>query len=148
MDGSSHIARVIGQTPTIKFPQTLFDTELCVSILLPFFLNKNLCTITDEAATLPTIKSNPLPSKTKGTVILNVDKLSFKLGREKELTCSQWTEATFNYFQFQPERDSEGDGGVFLTQWNQHFSFFHTQIDKDEHYDAWKSVEFNLHQEH
>jgi len=86
------------------------------------------------AATLPTIKSNPLPGKTKGTVILNVDKLSLKLGREKELTCSQWTEATFNYFWFQQEHNSEGDGGTFLTRWDQHFTFFHTQIDKDKHY--------------
>jgi len=99
-----------------QIPQTLFDTELCVAIPLPFFLNKNLCTITDVAATLPTIKSNPLPGKTKGTVILNVDKLSLKLGREKELTCSQWTEATFNYFWFQQEHNSEGDGGTFLTR--------------------------------
>jgi len=115
MDGSSHTARVIGQTPTIKFPQTLFNTKLCVAVLLPFFLNKNLCIITDEAATLPTVKSNPLPGETKGIMIIDVDKLFFKLGREKELTCSQWTKATFNYFWFQQECDSEGNGGTFLT---------------------------------
>ena len=84
MDGSSYTARAIGQTPTIKFPQTLFNTKLCVAVPLPFFLNKNLCIITDGAATLPTIKSNPLPSKTKGIMILDIDKLSLKLGREKE----------------------------------------------------------------
>ena len=148
MDGSSHMAGVIGQTPTIKFPQTLFDTELCVAVPLPFFLNKNLRIITDEAAALPTVKSNPLPGETKGTTILDVDKLSLKLGREKELTCSKWTEAAFNYFRFQQERDSEGDGGTFSTRWDQHFTFLHTQIDKDKHYDAWKSVEFDLHQEY
>ena len=148
MDGSSQTARIVGQTPTIKFPQTLFDTELCVAVPLPFFLNKNLRIITDEAATLPTVKSNPLPGETKGTMILDIDKLSLKLGREKELTCSQWTEAASNYFRFQQERDSEGDNGAFSTRWDQHFTFFHTQIDKDEHYDAWKSVEFDLRQEY
>ena len=115
MDGSSQTARVVGQTPTIKFPQMLFDTELCVAVPLPFFLNKNLHIITDEAATLPTVKSNPLPGETKGTVILDVNKLSLKLGKEKELTCSQWMEAAFNYFRFQQERDSEGNNGSFST---------------------------------
>ena len=100
MDGSSQTARVIRQTSTIKFLQTFFDTELCITVLLAFFLNKNLQIITDEAATLPTVKSNPLPGKTKGTVILDIDKLSLKLEKEKELICSQWTEAAFNYFRF------------------------------------------------
>ena len=44
-----------------------------------------------------------------------MDMLSLKMGREKELTCSQWTKAAFNYFQFQQEHDSEGNGGMFLT---------------------------------
>ena len=148
MDGSSHIARVVGQTPTIKCPQTFFNTKLCVAIPLPFFLNKNLCIITNKAATLPTIKYNPLPGETKGTMILDVDKLSLKLGREKELICSQWTKVTFSYFQFQQECNSESNSGTFSTQWDQHFTFFHTQINKDKHYDAWKSIKFDLCQEY
>jgi len=105
--------RVVGVPATIIFPQTLFDTENCVSIPLPFFLNKNLRYITDKAATLPTIKSNPLPGETKGINIIDVEKLSATLGKEGSLTCSQWTEAAFQMYRFQQERDSDGPNGAF-----------------------------------
>ncbi|KAF8151558.1 hypothetical protein B0H34DRAFT_784721 [Crassisporium funariophilum] len=95
MDGSIHTARVIGVPATIIFLQSLFDTENCVLIPLPFFLHKNLRYITDNAATLPTVNSNPLAGKTKGISIINVQKLSATLGKEGSLTCSQWTEAAY-----------------------------------------------------
>jgi len=71
MDGSLQTPCVVGVPATIIFPQTLFDTENCVSVPLPFFLNKNLRYITDKAATLPTIKSNPLAGDTKGINIID-----------------------------------------------------------------------------
>lgn len=89
MDGSLQMPHVIGVPATIIFPQTLFDTENCVSIPLPFFLNKNLRYIIDKVATLPTIKSNPLAREMKGISIINIEKLSASLGREGSLTCSQ-----------------------------------------------------------
>jgi len=147
MDGTLQTPRVIGVPATIIFPQTLFDTENCVSVPLPFFLNKNLRYITDKAATLPTIKSNPLPGETKGINILDVEKLSATLGKEGSLTCSQWTEAAFQMYRFQQERDSEGPNGAFATWYSDHFNFFNSQLDRDEMYQSWKDVELELRQE-
>ncbi|KAF8799675.1 hypothetical protein BYT27DRAFT_7025824, partial [Phlegmacium glaucopus] len=147
MHGSLQMPRVIGVPATIIFPQTLFDTENCVSIPLPFFLNKNLRYITDKAATLPTIKSNPLAGETKGINILDVEKLSATLGKEGSLTCSQWTEAAFQMYRFQQERDSDGPNGAFATWYSNHFNFFNSQLDRDEMYQSWKDVELELRQE-
>jgi len=147
MDGSLQTPRVIGIPATIIFPQTLFDTENCVSIPLPFFLNKNLRYITDNAATLPTIKSNPLAGETKGISIIDVEKLSATLGKEGSLTCSQWTEAAFQMYRFQQERDSEGPNGAFAMWYSDHFNFFNSQLDRDEMYQSWKGVELELRRE-
>jgi len=66
MDGSQLVPCVIGVPADIIFPQILFDTEGCVPLPLPFFLHKNLHYIIDNAAMLPTVKSNPLDGATKG----------------------------------------------------------------------------------
>jgi len=67
MDGSNHVKRVVGEPIPIEFPQSLYDTEICVTVPLPFFLTQNLRSLVDEASTLPTVKSNPAPGETKGT---------------------------------------------------------------------------------
>ncbi|KAF8797729.1 hypothetical protein BYT27DRAFT_7228870 [Phlegmacium glaucopus] len=54
-----------------KFPQSLFDTEGCIAVPLPFFLNENLQILNAEAATLLTIKTNPNPGETKGISIIH-----------------------------------------------------------------------------
>lgn len=92
MDGSNHVERVVGEPIPIEFPQSLYDTEICVAVPLPFFLTRNLWSLVDEASTLPTVKSNPAPGETKGTYILNIDKLSVCFGKELTFTCSQWSE--------------------------------------------------------
>ncbi|KAF8951558.1 hypothetical protein BDZ97DRAFT_1684206, partial [Flammula alnicola] len=128
--------------------KSLFDTEGCVSVPLPFFLNKNLRVIIDEAATLPTMKSNPLPGKTKGISILDIGKLSDRFGKELTLTFSQWSEAAENMFDFQQQRDKKGEDGQHSAWYNDHFNFFNGQRKKNELYDAWKSVELEFRQEH
>jgi hypothetical protein len=42
MDGSLLVERVIGAFIPLEFANSLFETELHVAVLLPFFLNKNL----------------------------------------------------------------------------------------------------------
>jgi hypothetical protein len=42
MDGSNHVERVVGEPIPIEFSQSLYDTELCVAVPLPFFLTRNL----------------------------------------------------------------------------------------------------------
>ena len=64
MDGSNHVERVVGEPIPIEFPQSLYDTEICVAVPLPFFLTWNLRSLVDEASTLPTVKSNPAPEGT------------------------------------------------------------------------------------
>ncbi|KAF8797489.1 hypothetical protein BYT27DRAFT_7125474 [Phlegmacium glaucopus] len=147
MDGLLQMPCVIGVPATIVFTQTLFDTENCVSLLLPFFLNKNICYITDKAATLPIMKSSPLAGETKGINIIDIEKLLVTLGKEGSLTCSQWTEAAFQMFHFQQEDDSEGPDRAFVTWYSDHFNFFNSQLDRDEMYQSWKDVELELHQE-
>ncbi|KIM41793.1 hypothetical protein M413DRAFT_71166 [Hebeloma cylindrosporum] len=75
MDGTTLVERVIGAFMPVDFANSLFETELHVAVPLPFFLNKNLRVLIDEASTLPTIKSNPLPGESKGIHILDIEKL-------------------------------------------------------------------------
>ena len=96
MDGSLHVERVVGAFMPVDFANSLFETELHVTVPLPFFLNKNLCVLIDEASTLPMIKSNPLPGESKGIYILDIEKLSACFGKELSITCSQWGEAALN----------------------------------------------------
>jgi hypothetical protein len=147
MTGDDIAPRVVGTPSLLIFPQIMFDTEDCVSIPLPFFLHKNLRYIIDNAAMLDTVKSNPLVGTTKGLQILDIAKLSNKLGSELSLTCSQWGEAGWQMYRFQQERDKAGPDGSFAGWYSNHFNFFSSQIDKEETYDAWKSLELELHQE-
>jgi len=58
MDGSNHVERVVGEPIPTEFPQSLYNTEICVAVPLPFFLTQNLCSLVDEASTLLAVKSN------------------------------------------------------------------------------------------
>ncbi|KAF8811593.1 hypothetical protein BYT27DRAFT_7049843, partial [Phlegmacium glaucopus] len=148
MDGSNQVERIIGAFTPLEFAQSLFDTELHVAVPLPFFLNKNLQILVDEASTLPTIKSNPLPGESKGIHILDIEKLSGRFGKELSITCSQWSEAALNMFKFQQARDKTGDDGQHAAWFDEHFNFFNVHRDRDELYDAWKCIELRLRKEH
>ena len=52
MDGSNHVERVVGEPIPIEFPQSLYDTEICVAVPLPFFLTRNLWSLVDEASAI------------------------------------------------------------------------------------------------
>ena len=101
MDGSNLVEKVARVYSPLEFAQSLFDMELHISVPLPFFLNKNLQILIDEASTLPTLKSNPLLGELKGIHILDIKKLTDCFGRELSITCSQWSEAALNMFKFQ-----------------------------------------------
>ena len=148
MDGSNHVERVVGEPIPIEFPQSLYDTEICVAVPLPFFLTRNLRSLVDEASTLPTVKSNPAPGETKGTYILNIEKLSARFGKELTLTCSQWSEAAANMWSFQISRDKLGSEGEHASWFEKHFNFFNMLNKRDELYDAWKVMELEFRQDH
>ena len=148
MDGSNHVERVVGEPIPIEFPQSLYDTEICVAVPLPFFLTRNLQSLVDEASTLPTVKSNPAPGETKGTYILNIEKLSTRFGKELTLTCSQWSEAAANMWSFQISRDKLGSEGEHASWFEKHFNFFNMLNKRDELYDAWKVMELEFRQDH
>jgi len=42
MDGTNCVERVVGEPIPIEFCQSLYDTEICVAVPLPFFLTQNL----------------------------------------------------------------------------------------------------------
>jgi hypothetical protein len=148
MNGSLHIERVVGAFMPVDFANSLFKTELHVVVPLPFFLNKNLHVLIDMASTLPTIKSNPLPRKSKGIYILDIEKLSACFGKKLSIMCSQWGEAVFNMFKFQQSQDKLGDTSEHVAWYNSHFNFFNVQQDQDKLYKAWKGIELELHKNH
>jgi len=148
MDGANHVERVVGEPIPIEFSQSLYDTEICVAVLLPFFLTQNLQTLIDEASTLPTVKSNPAPGETKGTYILNIDKLSGCFGKELSLTCSQWSDAAANMWSFQISRDKSRADGEHAAWFEKHFNFFNMLNKRDELYEAWKVMELEFRQDH
>jgi hypothetical protein len=148
MNGQNLVKWIVGVPWQAKFPQSLFDTEGCVAVPLPFFLNENLQILNVEAATLPSIKTNPNPGETKGISILDVDKLSARFGRELSLNCSQWTEAAGNMYLFQKERDATDTGDAHSDWYNDHFNFYLAQKFKVKLYDAWKTDELKFRQEH
>jgi len=148
MDGTNHVERVVGEPIPIEFSQSLYDTELCVAVPLPFFLTRNLPSLIDEASTLPTVKSNPVPGESKGIYILNIDKLSARFGKELSLTCSQWSEAAANMWSFQISRDKSGADGEHAAWFEKHFNFFNMLNKRDELYDAWKVMELEFRQDH
>ncbi|PPQ96573.1 hypothetical protein CVT26_006302 [Gymnopilus dilepis] len=148
MDGSKHVVRKIGEAIPVEFAQSLYDTELHVGIPLPFFLNKNLRTLIDDGATLPMVKCNPLAGSSKGMYILDIEKLSNRFGKELSLTCSQWTEAAANMWEFQVSRDVDGPGGSHGKWYEDHFNFFGKLSDRDDMYEAWKDMELEFRRDH
>ena len=154
MDGSRAADRIIGSQREIEFSDILFATNAHVPIPLPFFRNANLRYIIDQAATLPTIKSNPLPGETKGQFILNISDMTRgtkgckSFGDELSLDFGEWSEAAQNCFRFHQMQDKDGDLGPYATWWSSHFNFFNSQEDKISQYQAWKELELKLRREY
>lgn len=93
MDGSKLVPRSASAAVEIAFPQILFDTELEVSVPLSFFTHSNLRYIIDHASTLPTRRANG-KSEGKGPIIIDVEKLADKIGRELSIDFGQYTQAS------------------------------------------------------
>ena len=121
MDGTKAAERIIGSQRDIDFSPILFTTNAHVPIPLPFFRNENLRYIIDQAATLPTIKSNPLSGETKGQFILNISDMTKgtkgckAFGDELSLDFGEWSEAAQNCFRFHQMQDKDGDMGSYAT---------------------------------
>ena len=150
MDGSKAAECVIGSQHDIEFSDILFTTNAHVPIPLPFFRNANLRYIIDQAATLPTTKSNPLLGETKGQFILNISDMTRgakgckSFGEELSLDFGEWSEAAQNCFRFHQMQDKDGDMGPYAAWWSSHFNFFNSQEDKITQYNAWKDLELKL----
>ena len=154
MDGKRAAERVVGTQRAIEFSEILFTTNVHVPIPLPFLRNENLRYLIDHAATLPTIKLNPLSGETKGQFILNVAELTKGtrerkgFGEELSLDFGEWSEAAENCFRFHQMQDTDGDNGLYARWWADHFKFFHAQEDKIGQYEAWKDLELKLRREY
>ena len=154
MDGTRAAERVVSTQRAIEFSEILFTTNVHVPIPLPFFRNENLRFLIDHAATLPTIKSNPLSGETKGQFILNIAELTkgtqnYKgFGEELSLDFGEWSEASENCFRFHQMQDKDGNNGEYARWWSAHFKFFHTQEDKITQYEAWKDLDLKLRREY
>ena len=154
MDGSKAAERIVGAQRDIEFSDILFTTNLHVPIPLPFFRNENLRYIIDQAATLPTVKSNPLAGEAKGQFILNISDMTRgakgckSFGEELSLDFGEWSEAAQNCFRFHQMQDKDGDMGAYASWWSSHFNFFNSQEDKITQYGAWKDLELKLRREY
>ena len=154
MDGGKAAERIVGSQREIEFSDILFTTNAHVPIPLPFFRNENLRYIIDHAATLPTMKSNPLPGETKGQFILNISDMTRgtkgcrSFGEELSLDFGEWSEAAQNCYRFHQLQDKDGDDGPYTNWWASHFSFFNAQEDKITKYNAWKELELKLRREY
>jgi len=100
MDGSKLVPRSASAAVKIAFPQILFDTELEVSVPLSFFTHSNLRYIIDHASTLPTRRANG-KIEGKGPIIIDVEKLAEKIGRELSIDFGQYTQASQQMYRFQ-----------------------------------------------
>lgn len=143
MDGSKLISRSAASAVEIAFPQILFDTESEVAIPLSFFTHSNLRYIIDHASTLPTRRANGRSDGKKGPVIIDVDKLAEKLGRELSIDYGQYTQASHQFYRFQSLRDTVLDG-PWTKCWYLHFQFFELRHDAEEFYPYWKESELQL----
>ena len=154
MDGSKAAERIVGAQRDIDFSDILFTTNQHVPIPLPFFRNENLRYIIDHAATLPTLKANPLAGEPKGQFILNISDMTKgtksckSFGEELSLDFGEWSEAAQNCFRFHQMQDKDGDLGTYAAWWSSHFNFFNTQEDKITQYNAWKELELKLRREY
>jgi hypothetical protein len=142
MDGSKLVPRSASAAVEIAFPQILFDTEVKFSVPLSFFTHSNLWFIIDQASTLPTRRANG-KSEAKGPIIIDIEKLADKIGRELSIDFSQYTQASQQMFRFQSLRDSVVDG-KWTQCWYQHFQFFECQHDAEQFYPFWKEYELQL----
>jgi hypothetical protein len=143
MDGSKLIPRSAANAVEIAFPQILFDTELEVAVPLSFFTHSNLRYIIDHASTLPTKRANGKSDGKKGPVIIDVEKLAEKLGRELSIDYGQYTQASHQFYRFQSLRDAVTDGS-WTKCWYLHFQFFESRHDAEEFYPYWKESELQL----
>jgi hypothetical protein len=142
MDGSKLVPRSASAAVKIAFPQILFDTELEVSVPLSFFMHSNLCYIINHASMLPTRRANG-KSEGKGPIIIDVEKLADKIGRELSIDFGQYTQASQQMYRFQSLRDSIVDG-KWTQCWYQHFQFFECQHNAEQFYPFWKEYELQL----
>jgi len=146
MDGSKLIPRSAANAVEILFPQILFDTEFEVSVPLSFFTHSNLRYIIDHASTLPTRRANGRSDGKKGPIIIDVDKLADKLGRELSIDYGQFIQASHQFYRFQSLRDAITDG-PWTKCWYLHFQFFESKHDAEELYPYWKDCELQLRRE-
>jgi len=143
MDGNKLVPRSASNSAEIVFPQILFDTELEVAVPLSFFTHSNLRYVIDNSSTLPTRRANGKSEGGKGPIIIDVDKLAERLGRELSLDFGQYIQASHQFYRFQSLRDAVLDG-PWTKCWYFHFQFFEAQHDAEEFYSYWKEYELQL----
>ena len=110
-------------------------------------MNKSLHYLNVNTALLSTVKCNPLTEETKGTLILNIEKLYTIFGQELSLDISQWSKVAENMYNFQEAHVKQGSLDDHAQWFAQHFGFFMNQHNKVENYEAWKSLELELCEE-
>jgi hypothetical protein len=130
MDGWKLIPRSAANAVEIAFPQILFDTEFEVAVRLSFFTHSNLSYIIDHASTLPTRRANGRSDGKKGPVIIDLDKIAEKLGRELTIDFGKYIQASHQFYRFQSLRDSIVDG-----PWTKCW------YDAEEFYPYWREYE-------
>ncbi|PPQ94132.1 hypothetical protein CVT25_007889 [Psilocybe cyanescens] len=141
MQGSLLSARDPLAPASFSFPQILFDTENLVGLPLPFFTQKNLRYIIDELASLLTRKANSCSGDGKSIYILDIEKLSVKLGAELSMDFGSYLQAADQFYKFQLQRSADQEWAEI---WRAHFRFFDSRPEAAELYLAWMHAELKL----
>lgn len=110
-------------------------------------MHKSLQYINKHLGSIDMVKANLLHGATKGLYILDIKKVSALLGRELSLSCSLWSQAAWQMYHFQQERDANGAKGKFSQWYYDHFNFFETQPDRNKQYENWKVLKLKFHEE-
>ncbi|PPQ94889.1 hypothetical protein CVT25_004378 [Psilocybe cyanescens] len=126
---------------SFSFPQFLFDTENLVGLPLPFFMQKNLCYVIDEVASLPIRKANSCSGNGKSIYILDIEKLSVKLGAELSMDFGSYLQAADQFYKFQLQHSADQEWAKI---WCAHFHFFDSRPEAAELYLAWMHAELKL----
>ncbi|PPQ85204.1 hypothetical protein CVT25_010097 [Psilocybe cyanescens] len=141
MQGSLLSARDPLAPASFSFPQILFDTKNLVGLPLSFFTQKNLCYIIDELASLPTRKANSCSGDGKSIYILDIEKLSTKLGGELSMDFGSYLQAVDQFYKFQLQHSADQEWAEI---WHAHFHFFDLHPEATELYLAWMHAKLKL----
>jgi hypothetical protein len=139
-------------TPGLPLPPCFNDHHLIlvqsrVYTPLTLFTNTNLRLIAREEMTLATTKISIGGKKTGSFKILDLVKFHEEYGAEKNLTHTEWSEASRNYLRFLETLEPDNDDSI-SRRWDAHFGYFDNREDCIPHFKAILQLDIRMRKEY